>query len=139
MAAQMPANRLVCVADREADVTALLQRAQALGTPADRLIRASHARRLADHDEAAWDYVQDTPSLGCIQFQLPAATGWSARLVSQDIRVARVTLKTPTGARIEATVVRARESITQPRPLEWNLLTNRSVATPEEADELIAW
>jgi hypothetical protein len=34
----MPATRLVYVADREADILELMQRAHALGNPADRLI-----------------------------------------------------------------------------------------------------
>ena len=40
MAATLPATRLVYVADREADVVALMRRARDLSTPADWLVRA---------------------------------------------------------------------------------------------------
>jgi hypothetical protein len=46
-AAELPDTRLVYVADREADILALLRRAHALGNPADWLIRSQHNRRLA--------------------------------------------------------------------------------------------
>jgi hypothetical protein len=42
----MPDTRLVCVADREADMLALMQRAHVLETPADWLIRSQHNRCL---------------------------------------------------------------------------------------------
>ena len=35
MAPQLPSTRLVCVADREADIMELMRRAGALGTPVD--------------------------------------------------------------------------------------------------------
>ncbi|MEF9406990.1 IS4 family transposase, partial [Ralstonia solanacearum species complex bacterium KE055] len=46
LGAALPGTRLVYVADREADFTALMQRADALGTPADWLIRSTHNRSL---------------------------------------------------------------------------------------------
>lgn len=48
MAASMPGTRLVYLADREADIVELMQRAHALGTLADWLIRSQHNRRLPD-------------------------------------------------------------------------------------------
>lgn len=45
-AATMPDTRLLCVADREADMLALMQRANVLETPADWLIRSQHNRCL---------------------------------------------------------------------------------------------
>ncbi len=50
MAAEMPDTRLVYVADREADLLAMMARVQALGTPADWLVRAKHNRCLPDGD-----------------------------------------------------------------------------------------
>ena len=43
-ASGLPHTRLVYVADREADMIALMARAQELGTPADWLIRSTHDR-----------------------------------------------------------------------------------------------
>jgi len=45
-AGQLPATRLVYVADREADILELMQRAHALSYPADYLLRAQHNRCL---------------------------------------------------------------------------------------------
>ncbi len=47
-APRMPDTRLVYVADREADILALMQRAHALGMPADWLIRSQHNRALPE-------------------------------------------------------------------------------------------
>ena len=46
MAAHMPQTRLVYLADREADMVAMMRRARELGTPADWLVRAKHNRCL---------------------------------------------------------------------------------------------
>lgn len=42
--AELPASRLVYVADREADIRELMVRALELGTPADWLLRSKHNR-----------------------------------------------------------------------------------------------
>jgi len=49
-AAELPGTRLVYMADREADIAALMQRADELGTPADWLIRSTHNRSLEGGD-----------------------------------------------------------------------------------------
>lgn len=55
MAAEMPATRLVYVADREADLVNMMARAQEMETPADWLVRAKHNRCLPDGDgEKLW-------------------------------------------------------------------------------------
>ena len=48
MAPSMPDTRLVYVADGEADIVELMQRAHALGNPAGWLIRSKHNRCLPD-------------------------------------------------------------------------------------------
>ena len=52
MAARVPSSRLVYVADREGDMLGRMQRAKALGTPADWLVRAKHNRCLPDGRQA---------------------------------------------------------------------------------------
>jgi hypothetical protein len=44
MAARLPDTRLVYVADREADIVALMAQARDLGNPADWLLRSRHNR-----------------------------------------------------------------------------------------------
>ena len=51
MAGEMPSTRLVYVADREADIIALMRRAQRLGTPADWLVRAKTDRALPNGEK----------------------------------------------------------------------------------------
>jgi hypothetical protein len=53
MAAEMPATRLVYIADREGDIRALMDRAAELGHPADWLIRCLHNRTL-DEGSKLW-------------------------------------------------------------------------------------
>jgi Transposase DNA-binding len=48
LAADLPTTRLVYVADREADIAALMARARDLGHPADWLIRSQHNRALPE-------------------------------------------------------------------------------------------
>jgi hypothetical protein len=48
LAAELPATRLIYVADREADLRKLMVRAQDLGTPADWRLRSQHNRALPD-------------------------------------------------------------------------------------------
>ena len=58
MAATLPGTRLVYVADREADVVALMRRARDLDTPADWLVRATHNRSVDDGDKAVGAHLQ---------------------------------------------------------------------------------
>ena len=51
MAAQLPQTRLVYLADREADIMALMVRARDLGEPLDWLLRSKHNRTLSDGDK----------------------------------------------------------------------------------------
>ncbi len=78
IAAQLPDTRLVYVVDREADIAALMLRAQELGTPADWLIRSTHNRSLGGGDKL-WSKVLKTKVVGEIQFMMAARVGQKAR------------------------------------------------------------
>ena len=80
----LPATRLVYVADREADITALMVRARDLGCPADWLIRAQHNRCLPDGDKL-WDATIAQAPLGEIRFTLPSRAQRKARSVRQQL------------------------------------------------------
>ena len=77
MAVQLPATRLVYVADREADLVPLMLRAQALGTPADWLVRAKHNRCLPDGDKL-WDHTGAGAPMGELTFAMAARHGVKA-------------------------------------------------------------
>lgn len=139
-AADLPETRLVYVADREADIAALMARARDLGTPADWLLRSQHNRALPDGDKL-WASVLATEPLGEIRFNLPARKGQKARPVHQQVRAKRVRIRVGRDDTIEASCVIARE-IDPPvgvKALEWRLLTNREAPDFEAAVQLIDW
>jgi IS4 transposase len=139
-AADVPETRLVYVADREADIAALMARARDLGTPADWLLRSQHNRALPDGDKL-WASVLATEPLGEIRFNLPARKGQKARPVHQQVRAKRVRIRVGRDDTIEASCVIARE-IDPPvgvKALEWRLLTNREAPDFEAAVQLIDW
>jgi hypothetical protein len=142
MAAEMPATRLVYVADREADLVAMMARAQALGAPADWLVRAKHNRCLPDGDgEKLWAHTSAGEALGEIAFTMPAREDQKARKVRQQLWARALEISNGKGGTVAVTCVVARE-IGAPKgakPVEWRLLTNRAAPALEDAIELIDW
>jgi hypothetical protein len=140
LAGELPDTRLVYVADREADIAALMGKARDLGQPADWLIRSQHNRALPEGGKL-WDAVTEGEPLGEIRFTLPSRHGQKAREVRQQVWARRVELSDATGGRVEATCIVARE-VDAPqgvKPIEWRLLTNREAGSFEAAAELIDW
>jgi hypothetical protein len=74
MAPSLPSTRLVYVADREADLMALMERAQALDTPADWLVRATHNRCLPEGDKL-WERTTRGEAIGQITFTMASRHG----------------------------------------------------------------
>ncbi|WP_175233562.1 IS4 family transposase, partial [Paraburkholderia humisilvae] len=140
MAPSLPSTRLVYVADREADLMALMERAQALGTPADWLVRAAHNRCLPAADKL-WERTTRGEAVGQIAFMMASHHGVKARTVRQHLWMQRVELSASKGQSIAATCLVAREfdAPVGVKPIEWRLLTNRTASTLEEALELIEW
>jgi hypothetical protein len=136
----MPGTRLVYVADREADILELMQRAHALGNPADWLIRSQHNRCLPDGGKL-WAEVLAAPALGEIEFMMPSRHGQAARTVRQQVFARQVSLPDEQGGRISVTCFIAQETGAPEgiKPVEWRLLTNRSTASFEAIVELIDW
>lgn len=134
-------TRWVYVADREADILKLMQRAHALGNPADWLIRSKHNRKLTKDDAKLWEQVEQEAVLGEITFYLPPRPGRQGRNVTQQLRCKRVQLADGQNGTFEVIALLATE-IEPPqgeKPLEWRLLTNRDAPTLEAAAELIDW
>lgn len=71
MALDMRLTRLVYVADREADLIALMERADDLGKPADWLVRTSHNRSLPE-DDRLWERATCGEAVGEIAFPMAA-------------------------------------------------------------------
>lgn len=91
MAPDMRLTRLVYVADREADLIALMERADDLGKLADWLVRASHNRSLPEGDKL-WERATCGEAVGEIAFPMAARQGVKARTVHQRLWLQRVQL-----------------------------------------------
>jgi hypothetical protein len=139
-AGHLPATRLVYVADREADILELMQRAHTLGHPADYLLRAQHNRCLPQGGKL-WPAVLAATPLGDIEFTLPERPNRPARAVRQTLHARPVDLPDGQGGMMPVTCLIARETGVPEgqKAVEWRLLTNRVVATLEEAAQLIDW
>jgi len=140
LAPRLPATRLVYVADREVDMLPLMVRAQRLDCPVDWLVRAAHKRCLPNSDKL-WPHVTEGASLGKIEFALAPRGGTKARIVRQQLCARRVELNAGNRKIVTVTCLIAREIDAPPgvKPIEWRLLTNRSVNSAAEVAELIDW
>jgi hypothetical protein len=139
-ASSMPQTRLVYVADREADILKLMQRAQQLGTPVDWLIRSKNNRALPEGGKL-WDTVLGGAPLGQLEFTMAARQGLAARKIRQQVWVESFDLRDSQGGRFPVTCIIAKE-IEAPagcKPVEWRLLSNRTLENFEAAIELIDW
>lgn len=88
-----------------------------------------------------WSRLGQAPVLGQLSFELPAGRGRQARRVTQRIRVQRIELSDGDKGRVPVTCILA-EEVDAPsgaKPVLWRLLSNREVATLEQAVQLIDW
>ena len=140
MAPQLPGTRLVYLADREADIMALMLKAQGSGTPVDWLVRSQHNRALKG-GEKLWARVSGGQSLGELRFIMSSRQGRKAREVIQQVWAQTVELPDGAKGQVQASCIVARE--VQPpqgeKPIEWRLLTNLPVASLEQAACMIDW
>jgi len=139
-AQQLPEVRQVYVADREADIMALLRRAAELDHAADYLIRCQHNRVLPEGGRL-WNRLEQAQVLGRVRFDLPAGRGRKARGVTQTIRAERIELSDGTDGTLPVWCILAQESDPPAgsKPVVWRLLSNRPAKTLEDAVELIDW
>lgn len=146
LAERLRDTRLTYIADREGDIYDLFVEAPCPASGADWLVRVQHQQRLlADGRKLRWA-LDAAPVLTEVTFDRPASNGRRARTVSQQVKVVRVTLKAPsrpdrTLPDITVTALLATE-IDPPAdedPLDWVLLTNLPVDTPEQAIEKLRW
>jgi hypothetical protein len=100
---------LIYVADREADILELMQRAHALSHPADYLLRAQHNRCLPQGGKL-WPATLAAAPLGEIEFILPARTNRPARRVRQTLHAHTVALPDGKGGLMSVNCLIARET-----------------------------
>ncbi|WP_213457758.1 IS4 family transposase [Thiocapsa sp.] len=150
LAEQLPETRLTYLADREADIYELFVEAPCPDTGADWLVRGQHDRVLGKdaegNPETLRQRLDQAPVLTETCFDQPGGNGRTARTVHQQIKAVRLKLPAPYRrdrklAEIEITAILATELQPPPGedPVEWLLLTNLPVTTPEQALEKISW
>jgi hypothetical protein len=108
MAARVPSTRLVYIADRESDILRLMERADALGCPADWLVRSRHNRSLPDGVKL-WEAATTGASLGEIEFTFASRHGQPERVVRQQVWARRIPLTGADGKKLIVTCLVARE------------------------------
>ncbi|MCU0834680.1 MAG: transposase [Chromatiaceae bacterium] len=109
-------------------------------------MRVQHAERLLTDGRKLRAAIDAAPMLTEITFERPATQGRRARTVHQQIKAVRVTLKPParpdrTLAEVTVTALLATEPHppADEDPLDWLLLTDLPVETPEQAIEKLSW
>jgi len=146
LAEQLEDTRLTYIADREGDIYDLFVEAPCPEHGADWLVRVQHQERLLADGRKLRAVLDVAPVLTEVTFDRPASNGRPARTVNQHIKAVRVTLKAPsrpdrTLPDVTVTVLLATE-IDPPageEPLDWMLVTNLPVETPQQALEKLSW
>jgi hypothetical protein len=146
--ALVPETRVVSVADREADIYELFERAQQTPGGPDLLIRANRSRtRRVETDgkqPLLWDHVLAQPEAGRLELPIPGKGGRKARVAELVIRHVPANLCPPRGKKgpsIRAWAVHALEPMppADTQALEWLLLTTVPVADFDQACERLGW
>ena len=99
------------MADRDADLVAMMRCARDLGTPTDWLVRVKHNRCLPDEEGVKlWDSTTSGAALGEITFTMASRHGVKARPVRQQLWSRAVEIFDGKKGRVAATCAVAREN-----------------------------
>ena len=146
LAEQLTDTRLTYIADREGDIYDLFVEAPCPEHGADWLVRVQHQERLLADGRKLRAVIDAAPVLTEITFDRPASNGRRARTVHQQIKVVRVALKAPQRpdrnlpeVTVTALLATEAQAPANEESLEWLLLTNLPVETPEQAIEKLTW
>jgi hypothetical protein len=153
-------TRVVVVGDSESDIYDCLAASQADGS-GERggtyfVIRACQNRSLPNEDEKLFEAVASTPVLGRYTLDVRARPAAShdnrkrkkarrARTAEMAIRAAKVRLTVPKGkkylpaAELNAVLMREQTPPDGEDPIEWLLLTDLPIDTPEQIQDVIAF
>jgi hypothetical protein len=139
------ASRVTVIADREAD---LYEMFACRPEGVEVLVRAHHNRVLTD---GGWldESCADQPELGRTTVKLPPIAGRAGRVATLALRARRISIKRPKrnrarwtaglAASVDLTLVEVREIDTPAgeTPLNWRLLTTRTVQTLADAQMIV--
>ena len=142
-----PGVRTVTVADREADIFELFDRARTLGRHV--LVRAHHDRRVkvAGELQGLWDAAFATEPLGLAAFTVPRDGDRPERRAVATIHVAEIEMRPPSHLAaqhlapvpIRAILLQEVDAPADQEPVQWLLLTSLPVDTLEEAHQCVIW
>ncbi len=132
-------TQVVYVADREADIAQLFQRAAALDFRADILVRMTHNRAL-EGGKKLFDTLACAPIVANVAFSVPKGRGRKARKVEQELRACPVEICPKSGG-ITLWALEAHEVNPPPgvRAIRWRLLSNLAITSASVALQLIDW
>jgi Transposase DNA-binding/Transposase Tn5 dimerisation domain len=145
-----PGQRVLTLADREADLYDLFAQPRPVGK--ELLIRAKHDRRVKTESQAEagqlWERIRQTPAAVIVAFEVPRTHEHKARSTKLAIRFATLTIAAPRPKKNHAVwkplplqVVLA-EEVDPPAgetPVSWLLLTTMPVTGYEEAVQVVLW
>jgi hypothetical protein len=141
-----PKTQVVSVGDRESDVYELFLLAQKDPAGTKLLVRAFQDRRLADPEQGwLWEQVLAQPAVLSLKLQVPRKKKQPARSAVVEVRYRAVELAPPqrkpqwSQVKLWAVSVVEVEPPSGVEPVEWMLLTNLVVDSPESALEKVQW
>ena len=141
-----PNTQVVSVGDRESDVYELFVRAQNDPHGTKLLARACQDRRLADPEQGRlWEHVLAQPAVASMKLKVPRKKNQAPRTAVVEVRYGPVELRAPQGkpelpvVKLWAVSVVEVDPPAGVEPVEWMLLTNLPVESPEGALEKIRW
>ena len=140
---------VVSIADRESDIHEMYLEAQSYvsSTRAAWIVRAKHNRQV-DGEPACRlrEHLEKTAVLGQTEFTLPPLGNRPARQVMQTLQASAVPLKAVThhgktleGVTLHAILVKEIVPPEGEQGIDWVLLTNLPIDTPEQVETLIQW
>ncbi len=136
------------VSDRESDIYEYFVKARELGSKI--LLRSTQSRNLSGEDSNLWEYIGSKPVEGKLEIKVPVKKTGKERKAVLEIRYGTVTLEPPAHLKsseklklgsvtIDAVIVKEIDTPLDVEAIEWNLLTNISVKSYEDAVERINW
>ena len=147
---RLPSTRLVCVADREADIFDLFVRARQSDEQPELLVRATAPRKIeinASTGEVAflWEHIRALSSMGTLPLVVPRRGSRRRRDTTLELRFAEVLLRPPrdsrhkTAVKLWAIAATEESQPAQGEAVEWLLLTTMPVTSLEQAAETLSW
>lgn len=140
------ASQITVIADREADIYDLFGRYANTGVKL--LIRAKNNRLIGDGSQRIIEYLAAQPVMHTYSTPIngDVRKGIQKRLAQLELKWARMQLCKPASckdaslpAKVDATIVEAKENSTHSSPICWRIVTTHDATTVEQALQIIAW